>query len=129
MAVVVGCNDDDPKPLCIEEPCGSIIDDQTNLTVLNYSQSEITAMAITVEEETQLLSTEGWDFEEGKSFNCWQVVPMISNSSNVIFQYVLEGEEVIGFLSTVAVSSNTLVIEINGDDAALKSFEPCIDVQ
>lgn len=124
----ISCKNDDPITSCLIPPCGEILEGELNLTLFAVNKEDIGQVSIAVDDNIQTLSTNGWDFDEEKNFTCWQVIPEITSESIVVFGYELAGEPIVGVLNTSNLSSNEVVIEINGESAHLKDYQACNDI-
>ena len=123
------CSEEDVSKSCIESPCGTIQDGLTNLTITFNEAQNIGNIGLVVDEQEAVLSLDGWTPDEEQYFTCWQTIPTITENSTVVFGYELDGEPVIGAFNVSGISTNELVISINGDAALIADYEPCIDFQ
>ena len=127
--VFLGCKDDKNLPsFCIDDPCGTVVEGATNVTVLNLEKLNVTAMGISVDGETKEISTDGWDFTDDVLTTCWTTAPNITSDSSVIFEFVVDGESNIIFMNPDISNDGKLVITLTADGAALQPFEKCIDI-
>lgn len=124
---LTSCKKEDDGNSCLEPPCGSIDETALNLTLLASNQDDITNVTIAIDEVIQPLSLNGWDFDNGVVFTCWQTIPDINPQSVVVLGYELAGEQVIGALNVQSISSNTVVIDIRGENAEISNYVACND--
>ena len=126
--LALGCKDDDDvKEWCIEPPCGTTVAGSVNLTILNDSESQVTALGIIVDDEVQSINLDGWDFDNKKYYTCWQVIPTINSDSQIILQYQVNGEVVIFTLNVSLINSDLVFIRINGEEIEFGDYIDCVD--
>lgn len=128
LQVLISCNEEKVQKLCLQPPCGTVDESQTNLTILVTGGVVPTEASLSIDDEEITLTLDGLDLDEHQQFTCWQTIPEITSSSVVILGYVLGGDVVIGSLNSSFISKNELVITIDGDAAALTDYEECIDL-
>lgn len=127
--VTTSCNEDDTSPLCLTPPCGEVDESATNLTVLNQNSEDIIGnIVIIIDDVETVLSLDGINKSESNYFSCWQTVPDFGSQSVVVIGYELNDEPIVGALNATLVSSNQLVLKINGDDVILGDYTECDDM-
>lgn len=124
---VTGCDKENDPKVCLEGPCGTIVADSMNVTIFINGNVDITSIGLVIDDEEVPLSLEGWNYSESKFYTCWQTIPTITQNSSVILGYEINGEVVIGAFNVTQISSNQVVIEIEGEDAEIMNFEECDD--
>ena len=127
LIIISGCDKESEPKVCLEGPCGSIVADSMNVTIFVEDNVEITSIGLVIDDQEVPLSLEGLNYSESKFFTCWQTIPTIAPSSSVILGYEINGEVVIGAFNVTRISSNQIVIEIEGEDAEISDFDECDD--
>ncbi|GAB4231782.1 MAG: hypothetical protein Tsb0034_04250 [Ekhidna sp.] len=122
---LLSCSDNDDPKVCIGPPCGTIDPDATNVALLVLNNTSIGNIGIVVDEIEQKLSLNGIDNES--QISCWQTVPTINSSSDVVLIYELRDEVVVGAFNVSGILTNQLLIEIDGEAASISDFGECND--
>lgn len=127
LLYVSGCDKENDPKLCLEEPCGTVVADSMNITLFIEDNVDITSAGLVIDDVEVPLSLEGWDYSESNFFTCWKTIPNITSNSSVILGYEINGEVVFGALNVTRISSNQVVIEIDGENAEIIDYEVCDD--
>ncbi|MHA7056461.1 hypothetical protein ACWGOQ_0004535 [Aquimarina sp. M1] len=129
VTFLISCNsDDDNSRQCLEEPCGTIVENSVNFTVFTDIQN-FEALSLNSTTDVTEVNLSGLDVANQVFFSCWQVltVTQVQDVSVTISGETFE-------IPNIENNSNSELISINITEqnneivVAIQDFTECEDV-
>ena len=136
LVIVVNCNNDDDgtESLCIQSPCGTIDELETNITInidelvnINNVSEEITNVSLKVDDTNIPIDVSGINIQSGSFYSCWATIP--SNNITSLNFTLNETEYELPFEDSLSSNILELVILQSDDEYFIDiySYVECDD--